>query len=290
MSITALEIQQVSFGTAKKGYDPAEVDEFLERVAIDVDTLNRAIAEAATRIRAAEERAATAEAQVARARSAASAAQSAAAPATQLEPVKAVAPAEPSVSEDVISKAFIAAQRSADAMQDEARRKAESVYREAEAKARDIVREAHAEKQKTMGELDRLRESTERFRTDYLSLLSHYSVDAQKRFPAFEEVIPSSPTADYQKQKDLIAANSATVAPASAPATSAAKPESRSESASAATPALDFAAPPRSELAPTYASEPDHESVAATGVAKAKPSYAGFDSDDDEELDIEEID
>jgi cell division initiation protein len=250
MSITALEIQEVRFGEAKKGYDPNEVDEFLERVAADVDTLNRALTEAAARIKAAEARAKDAEQRAAEAVSAAPAA-------TAPAPVPAAAPAsESSVSEDVISKAFIAAQRSADALQEEARKEAEKVYREAESKGRDIVREALAEKQKTLAELDRLRESSESFRTEYLSLLKHFQADAQKRLSAFEDIIPSKPNSEEvrEAQRRLTDANDAAV---SAPAKS-----SDSSAAGFGVPASGSVQPPQP-------------------IAQV---------DDDDELDIEEID
>jgi cell division initiation protein len=247
MSITALEIQEVRFGEVKKGYDPNEVDEFLERVAADVDTLNRALSEAAVRIKAAETRAEEAEK---RATEAAAAAPKAPTPAPKAKPVP-----ESTISEDVISKAFIAAQRSADALQEEARKEAEKVYREAESKGRDIVREALAEKQKTLAELDRLRESSEQFRTEYLSLLKHFQADAQKRLTAFENVVPSKPSAeDASKAKErLIAANDATV------------PAPEETSAKGATGSTSSPTP-------------------------VQPPTALVQADDDDELDIEEID
>jgi cell division initiation protein len=247
MSITALEIQEVRFGEVKKGYDPNEVDEFLERVAADVDTLNRALSEAAVRIKAAETRAEEADK---RATEAAAAAPKVPTPAPKAKPAP-----ESAISEDVISKAFIAAQKSADALQEEARKEAEKVYREAEAKGRDIVREALAEKQKTLAELDRLRESSEQFRTEYLSLLKHFQADAQKRLTAFENVVPSkSSAADADKAKErLIAANDAAV-----PA-----PEESSAKSAAAS------------------------AVSSLTAVQAPPALA---ADDDDELDIEEID
>ncbi|MDR1014827.1 MAG: DivIVA domain-containing protein [Coriobacteriales bacterium] len=200
MSITALEIQEVRFGEVKRGYNPNEVDEFLERVATDVDTLTRALSEAAARIKAAEARAEAAEA---RARDAA--------PAGVGAPVVPEARPESDVSADVISKAFIAAQKSADALQEEARREAERVYREAEAKGRDVVRDALAEKQKTLAELDRLRESSESFRTEYLSLLKHFQADAQKRLASFDDIVPlrADDEEPRQVQERLLAANDA---------------------------------------------------------------------------------
>jgi cell division initiation protein len=208
MSITALEIQEVRFGEVKKGYDPNEVDEFLERVATDVDTLNRALSEAASRIKAAEVRAEEAEKRAAAADEKAPAAPVLDAFEPRVEPVR----SENEISADVISKAFIAAQKSADGLLEEARREAEKVYREAESKGRDIVREALAGKQKTLAEVDRLRESSEQFRTEYLSLLKHFQADAQKRISAFDDIVPPKPdeAAAKKAQETLLAANDAT--------------------------------------------------------------------------------
>jgi cell division initiation protein len=245
MSITALEIQEVRFGEVKKGYDPNEVDEFLERVAADVDTLNRALTEAAARIKAAEQRAEEAEQRAEEVTS------------TIPEPsVPAELRAESGVSADIISKAFIAAQKSADALQEEARREAERVYREAESKGRDIVREALAEKQKTLAELDRLRESSEAFRTEYLSLLKHFQADAQKRLAVFDDVIPSKAAIEDARraQERLIATNDA---------------------------AIPASGNPRESRVP---------GALGSTANPVQPSVSFAPAEDDEELDIEEID
>jgi cell division initiation protein len=247
MSITALEIQEIRFGEVKKGYNPNEVDEFLERVATDVDTLNRALAEAASRIKAAEARAEEAERRLAEDAPAA--------------PVVETRREEGGISEDVISKAFIAAQKSADALQAEARKEAEKVYRESEAKGRDIVREALAEKQKMLAEVDRLRESSEQFRTEYLSLLKHFQADAQKRLTAFDELIPARPDAAAARkaQERLTAANDATVSPSSEPR--------------------------KSPVTNVTGSAP-----AGAPLSPIQPPAALAQADDEDELDIEEID
>jgi cell division initiation protein len=249
MSITALEIQEVRFGEVKKGYDPNEVDEFLERVAADVDTLNRALGEAAVRIKAAEARAEEAEKRAAQA-------PRAVADAPKEKVVKGDA-----LSEDIISKAFIAAQKSADALQEEARKEAEKALHEAEAKGRDIVREALSEKQKTLSELDRLRESSEHFRTEYLALLKHFQADAQKRLSAFDDAIPAKTSDDRlsREQETLLAANDATVA----------APKAATEAVAAAVPAA---------------------AAAAAAPAVTHHKAAALTLDEDEELDIEEID
>ena len=203
MSITALEIQEVRFGEVKKGYDPNEVDEFLERVATDVDTLNRALSEAASRIKAAEKRAAEAEQRLIEVTSAPSAASGAAAEGADGEKRA----AEADASGEVIAKAFIAAQKSADALQEEARKEAELIYREAESKGRDIIRDALSEKQKALDELNRLRESCEKFRTEYINLIKYFQTDAQKRLTTFDNVLNSQSVSESVSASSSFTAN-----------------------------------------------------------------------------------
>jgi cell division initiation protein len=261
MSITAAEIQQVKFAEVRKGYDPDEVDEFLERLAVDVDTLNRAIAEAANRIKSAEEQVREAEAKLAQQSSVA------AAP-VALEPeARATSSASAPVSEDAISKAFIAAQVSADRLKEEARKEAEKLYREADSKAKDIVRDAHSEKQRTVAEIDKLREISEKFRTDFLSLVNHYSVDAQKRFPAFDELIPEGSGSGTDAGVPLFTENDAVVQPAAAPVATAAPAAARPASA----------APAAVQVA---------DELGATTMMPAAATLTGMDDD----LEIEEID
>ncbi|MCL2135905.1 MAG: DivIVA domain-containing protein [Coriobacteriia bacterium] len=210
MSITATEIQNIRFSEARRGYNPDEVDEFLERVASDVDTLNRALAEAATRVSDAEERARAAEE-----RAVASAVSTTGA--VQVEAPVVVTSSETTISDDVISRAFIAAQLSADNLKEEARKEAEKLYREAEAKAKDIVSDAHSERERVVGEIDFLRESSERFRTEFLSLVNHYMVDAQRRFVDFADLVPDEAGANPSTgTDDMLVANDAAVSSANA--------------------------------------------------------------------------
>jgi len=238
MSITASEIQNVRFGEARRGYNPDEVDEFLEKVATDVDALNKALAEAASRLSEAEDRASTAEARaseveerVSEAEERAESAERRAETATRQLAVKATETVSGSdslpgsarsagdgvINEDVISRAFIAAQISADNLKEEARKEAEKLYREADVKAKDIVRDAHNERERILNEIDSLRETSERFRTEFLSLINHYSTDAQKRFTQFSELVPGPVGAGSgaPSQEAMLTANNAAVAPAS---------------------------------------------------------------------------
>ena len=308
MSITALEIQEVRFGEAKKGYDPNEVDEFLERVAADVDTLNRALTEAAARIKTAEKRADETERKLAQTQTQLQAATERAA---AVPPVAMVAPVvkerdepkEPDVTGEAIAKAFIAAQKSADALQEEARKEAEKVYREAEAKGRDIVRDSLAEKQKTLEELARLRESSEKFRTEYLSLLKYFQQDAQKRLTVFDDAIDAQQVADsapalaggagaagagavggYGAASGAGVAAGAVAAAGEYGAAGGYGAASAAGAAAAAPAASDPFAAPAGAAAVAYEAPP----VSLADPFAEPPAYQM--SFDDEDLDIEEID
>jgi len=232
MSITASEIQNVRFGEARRGYNPDEVDEFLEKVATDVDALNRALAEAASRLSAAEDRATDAEQQLANKVAEVADLKASAAAAVVSAPVAPKPTGENTINEDVISRAFIAAQISADNLKEEARKEAEKLYREADVKAKDIVRDAHSERERILTEIENLRETSERFRTEFLSLVNHYSADAQKRFAQFGELVPTvSASSTEPSQEAMLSAGNAVVSAASASATAGSAASARQVSA-----------------------------------------------------------
>ena len=63
MAITPADIQAQTFSEAKRGYDPAEVDVFLERLASEVDAMLNKIVDLKTRLTAAEQELAAAQTQ-----------------------------------------------------------------------------------------------------------------------------------------------------------------------------------------------------------------------------------
>ena len=63
MAITPADIQAQTFSEAKRGYDPAEVDVFLERLASEVDAMLNKIVDLKTRLTAAEKELAAAQTQ-----------------------------------------------------------------------------------------------------------------------------------------------------------------------------------------------------------------------------------
>ena len=179
MAITPADIQAQTFSEAKRGYDPGEVDVFLERLASEVDAMLNKIVDLKTRLTATEQELAAAQAQA------------------QVAPVAAPAPApvanpEYTATASQISAALIAAQQSADNIVAEARENADRIRTEADAKAREVIRQALAEKQNELAEIDRLKASREEFKAEYLKLIQHFMDDAQNEFPA--DLLSSAPT------------------------------------------------------------------------------------------------
>ncbi len=223
MSITAMDIQQKGFEHAFRGYDVAQVDDFLEHVASEIDLLvnenaelKEQLAAGASAAPAPEAASAGSDDRIAQAEAAAKAAAdqaraiAAQAKATEDELARAKATiaelnkklAEKDTMDSTISNAFISAQHaadsmlaearsSADALKEEARAEGERIYRESEGKARDFIREALLEKQRIMDETEALTASCDSFRAQYRALIDHFSVEADR---CFSDVNPPSVT------------------------------------------------------------------------------------------------
>ena len=180
MAITPADIQAQTFSEAKRGYDPAEVDVFLEQLASEVDAMLNKIVDLKTRLTATEQELAAAQAQ---------AQVAVAAPAPAPAPV---ASPEYTATASQISAALIAAQQSADNIVAEARENADRIRNEADAKAREVIRQALNEKQNELAEIDRLKASREEFKAEYLKLIQHFMDEAQHEVPA--DLLVSAPT------------------------------------------------------------------------------------------------
>ena len=177
MAITPADIQAQTFSEAKRGYDPAEVDVFLETLSSEVDAMLAKIVDLKGRLTATEQQLADAQAQLAQA-------QDTAAQAVPAAPVAAPAP-DFSAQERQISAALIAAQQTAETIVNDANENAERIRNEADAKAREVIRQAELE------EIDRLKASREEFKAEYLKLIQHFMDDAQNSFPA--DLMASTP-------------------------------------------------------------------------------------------------
>ena len=178
MAITPADIQAQTFSEAKRGYDPAEVDVFLETLSSEVDAMLAKIVDLKGRLTATEQQLALAQAQDATAQ------------AVPAAPVAAPAP-DFSAQERQISAALIAAQQTAETIVNDANENAERIRNEADAKAREVIRQALTEKQAELEEIDRLKASREEFKAEYLKLIQHFMDDAQNSFPA--DLMASTP-------------------------------------------------------------------------------------------------
>lgn len=183
MAITPADIQAQTFSEAKRGYDPAEVDVFLETLSSEVDAMLAKIVDLKGRLTATEQQLADAQAQLAQA-------QDATAQAVPAAPVAVPAP-DFSAQERQISAALIAAQQTAETIVNDANENAERIRNEADAKAREVIRQALTEKQAELEEIDRLKASREEFKAEYLKLIQHFMDDAQNSFPA--DLMASTP-------------------------------------------------------------------------------------------------
>lgn len=263
MAITKHDIDNVSLNIVSEGYDPEEVDLLLEHIAEEVNSFNRALIEAAARVEAAEARAHAAEHQAAQSAQMAQSAQ---------------ASGQTVASERQIAQALIAAQKSADDLREAARSESEKAYREAEKRARDIVRDALSEKQHIIDEVDRLRESTETFRSEYMAVLGRFTAEAQKVMPKLEDSAP-----DFAEEKlttaEAIRAIKDGDAAFEAPDFTLVEEEYVSISATfedAAQQPISYAAVPTA-----------YRAAQASRVDTVQPT---FELDDDLDIDIEEID
>ncbi|WP_342996585.1 DivIVA domain-containing protein [Collinsella aerofaciens] len=190
MAITPADIQAQTFSEAKRGYDPAEVDVFLETLSSEVDAMLAKIVDLKGRLTATEQQLADAQAQLAQAQDTAAQAAPAAPVAAPAAPVAAPAP-DFSAQERQISAALIAAQQTAETIVNDANENAERIRNEADAKAREVIRQALTEKQAELEEIDRLKASREEFKAEYLKLIQHFMDDAQNSFPA--DLMASTP-------------------------------------------------------------------------------------------------
>ena len=194
MPITPAEIQQKTFSEAKRrGYEPSEVDEFLEQISRDIDAMLRKIADLKNRLTAAEAMNGELQGEIEKVRAEADKAVAdarAAAPAAAPAPANNGKPNIYSATEEQLSAALIVAQQTADRIVAEAKSNAERIRLDADNQARKVIRQALDEKQTELDEIERLKVSRENFRTEYLALIQKFSDAASANFP----LITSAPS------------------------------------------------------------------------------------------------
>lgn len=216
MAITAEDIHNQSFSIDRKGYDVDEVDVFLERVADEVDAMNKQIADLQNQVDDArfsgfDEPARIAEDDTA-SETAAFAPVDQGAPASEASDLKArIADleqqlVEKAANDNAIAQALIVAQRSADDVVSKAKSEASSIVKDAEDEADRIVSKAESDRQKVIDSIKKLEEEREDVCSDYRDMLSDFIGDASRKL------------ADIDKGSGRFSVASAHARPADAPA------------------------------------------------------------------------
>ncbi|MBA2279970.1 MAG: DivIVA domain-containing protein, partial [Acidimicrobiia bacterium] len=164
MDLTPQVINEIEFSMARRGYDPDQVDEFLEKVAVAVADLNTGLAEARERVAAAERRAEEAEVKASQRPE-----RVVEVPAEQSASAAAVA-AEAEAELETLKRTLVLAQRTADAAVKEAEVEARRIVGAAEADARA----AHEDtRRRLVDELSTLEVSRDSLRDDVRAIERH---------------------------------------------------------------------------------------------------------------------
>jgi cell division initiation protein len=225
MPLTPIDVQQKTFGTALRGYDLDEVDDFLDDIVTSLKDYEQ-------RLRDAQERISTLESEM----------------------------SNRGDAEGAIARALVAAQRSADAIVEEAKTEAARVLSDARIEADEVVVRRERELADAQGEVDRLRSVVDDLRRRVRSLAD----DLDGSIGEMSEAI-----------------DRAEVSLSAAPAgDEAAEPESPDPWAAAP------AEPPQPEPEPQPESEPE----AAYHSSWTEPSGPGRHSQDWETVDEPDID
>ena len=210
MAITMQDIQDEGFEHALRGYDVGQVDVFLERVANEVDAMNKQIEELESELKEAKdelsktreelaeasaasltspaeleqaglvERELRSELELAQGRLAAMTVRAEEAEA-KLEPMQEQL-GEKNKLDNAIAEAFISAQRSAAQIKEDARIEGDRIYHESEAKAREFIRESLAKKAAIDNEIKALDDYAQKFREQYLDMLERFAAHAKEEF------------------------------------------------------------------------------------------------------------
>ena len=187
MALTAEDIQNVSFSIDRKGYDVDEVDVFLERVADEVDAMNKLIEDLEDKLAKAREAvpaAAVMPAKPVEDTDDDNAAADKSARVAELEDRLAELEeqlAEKSANDNAISQALIVAQRSADEIVANARTEASNIIKDADEEADRIIGKAESDRLKIAEAIRTLENDRSDVRAEYREMLSNFMADAQRK-------------------------------------------------------------------------------------------------------------
>lgn len=186
MKLTPLDIHHKEFGRSLRGYNEAEVDEFLDQVADELERFFKENIDLSERLEADEEK------------------------------VKGYQDMERTLHNTMVS-----AQKSAEDIVEGARHEAEVLLKDAEVKAKEIIHNALQQKQKTQAELMRIKAAEEDFRAKFKAMLEGH-VRNLGEIPLPEDVTVLTGQTDSGVVGDVDVAPARPVAPSPAPSYAAA--------------------------------------------------------------------
>ena len=156
MAITVADIEQKEFAYKGQGYDPYDVDQYLDQICDEMVAMQDRIDALEAELKKAQQ-----------------AAQNAAAAVTPVVQPVVQEPAESPVAKtsETLENILLSAQRIGDEAIETAKRRAEEIVKEAEKKADDIVGNTREEKANAAKELETLRTAAKDFKTRFVALL-----------------------------------------------------------------------------------------------------------------------
>jgi len=256
MRLTPLDIHHKEFNHALRGYNEAEVDEFLDQVADELERLFKENIDLSERIEALEEKVRTYQ-----------------------------------DMERTLHNTLLSAQKSADEITQKAQREADAVLKEAEVKGKDIIHSALTNKQKATAELARIKQAKEEFRSSFRALLEkHLATLAEVGLPddvqaVVEEAAEDVQTGGAPRQEswDIPASPvQEPAAPAVAPASQAPAPTERAVGESSEPPSSGF-------VASLHLGDLGEAEIEPDATVEFDVAEFGFGEREDD-TDIEEID
>lgn len=155
MAITVSDIEQKEFAYKGAGYDPYDVDQYLDQICDEMVAMQDRIDQL--------------EADLAKARQEAEAAR--AVQPVKPEIVRAEEPAPVAKTSQTLESILLNAQKLADGAVDDAKRKAETIVKDAEQKAGTIVEDAREEKATLEKSVEALRNSAVEFKKNFLTMM-----------------------------------------------------------------------------------------------------------------------
>ncbi len=185
-------LRTVEFRETLKGYHRDDVDEYLEKAAIEAEGLQEQLRQSGERLRQAAERISQLE--------------------TALEQQPAPQPAEPAVPDDTLQRTLVLAQQFVDQTKADAEAEAARTVADAESAARKMTEQAQAQasqiasesEQRLRDEINRLEESRTRLSHDVEAMSRHLESERNRLRTALSEILrwvdenvqPTSTTVD----------------------------------------------------------------------------------------------